>query len=316
MKKQLKNPFKNTKFKAFLFFLFLATFFWVLTKFSRQYTASATMDIHCINVPATTMLAHSNYKSIDVDLTTNGFEFLYYKLNRPDITIDVASFYKEGSKEVIIPSVDLARMISSRLKSNIAVNNILVDNLIVKLDEIISKKVPVFSEVNLEYKNGFRAVDTVSVSPDSVNISGPSEYVEKIDIIRTDNISEKNIDKNVIKTVKLQNPDVNNLIIDISEVTIEVKVAEFSQNEVILNVEIINAPESTIIKLIPEVVTVTFDASVDDFKGISKQEFRLVCDYTERNKEENFMIPKLIKHPKGIVNILIDSEKIDYLIFK
>ena len=42
----------------------------------------------------------------------------------------------------------------------------------------------------------------------------------------------------------------------------------------------------------------------------------LICDYTKRDKNENFMIPELLEKPESILNIVIKAKKVDYLIFK
>ena len=79
MSKRFYNLFKNSKLKGIFFFLLLATVFWVLTKFSRQYTATAKATIHYLNIPEATQIKDDNLKKIDFNLTTSGFEFLYYR---------------------------------------------------------------------------------------------------------------------------------------------------------------------------------------------------------------------------------------------
>ena len=115
MSKRFSDHFKNSKLKAIFFFLLLATVFWVLTKFSRQYTATAKANIHYLNIPEETQITDETIKEIDFELTTSGFEFLYYNLKNPSIDIDIKKFYVEGEKNVIIPKVELVRLISSQL---------------------------------------------------------------------------------------------------------------------------------------------------------------------------------------------------------
>ena len=81
-------------------------------------------------------------------------------------------------------------------------------------------------------------------------------------------------------------------------------------------IDLINVPQGTVVKLIPNVVSVTFNVSVEDFKEITEKDFRLVCDFNERNADEDFMVLKLAASPAGIYNIELSTKKIDYLIFK
>ena len=316
MAKHINNPFKNSKLKAIFFFLLLATFFWFLTKFSRHYTATATAYVNYVNVPKTTLLTDENAKEITFDLSASGFEFLFYKLKRPTIEIDVGRFYSTGMDHILLRRNDLVRIISAGLNANLTIKDLSVEELRVQLDNITSKKIPVITETAFSYKNGFRQIDSIKILPDSITISGPSTYLDTINSVKTMVLSEENLDKNISKIVAIKNFTTQKISFDPKEVTVLVEVSEFSQKEIVLPIKVINLPENTIIKLIPSVVTIVFNASVEEFKEINENDFNLVCDYAKRNTEENFMIPNLVKSPSGIFNIEFDTKKIDYLIFK
>lgn len=316
MSEKFRNPFKNTKLKAFFFFLLLATFFWALTKFSRQYTATVAASIYYVNIPDNTLITEGNLKEITFDLATNGFEFLFYKLKKPRVDIDVRRYYSEGDTQVIIPENELVKLISSRLNADLAVRNLSVKELGIKLDEIVSKKIPVKVKIDFTYKDGFRPLDSLQVIPDSIVVSGPSIYLETIDFAETKTISGKNLYKPVSRAAEIQSFENRKVTFEPKEVLVSISVAEFSQKEISIPIELANVPQGIIVKLIPNTVTLTFNASMNDFKKITDKDFRIVCDYNLRNEEENFMIPKLIESSDRVINIEFDTRKIDYLIFK
>lgn len=316
MSEPFKNPFKNTKLKAFLFFLVLATFFWALTKFSRQYTATTAASIHYVNIPDNTLITEDNLKEITFDLATNGFEFLFYKLKRPRIDIDVRRYYSDGDTQVIIPENELVKLISSRLKTNLAVRNLSVKELGINLDGIISKKIPVKVKIDFTYKDGFRPLDSLQVIPDSIVVFGPSVYLEEINFAETKVLSGKNLDKSISRTADINSFENGKVTFNPKEVLVSVTVAEFSQKEIELPIELVNVPQGIIVKLIPNTVTLTFNASVTDFRKITDKDFKVICDYNQRNEDENFMIPKLVESSNRVINVEFDTKKIDYLIFK
>jgi len=316
MSQRFKNPFKSTKLKAFFFFLVLATFFWALTKFSRQYTATAEASVYYVNIPDNTLITDDNLKEITFDLATNGFEFLFYKLKRPRIDIDVRRYYSEGVSQVIVSENELIKLISARLKTNLAVRNLSVNEISIKLDGIVSKKIPVRIKTNLRFKDGFRPLDSLVATPDSIIVSGPSLFLETIEFSETKVITQDNVDKSILRTVTLKTFENKEVSFKPKEVSISLQVAEFSQKQINLPIELLNIPEGVIVKLIPNFMTLTFDAPLDDFRKINENDFKIVCDYNERNEEENFMIPRLVQSSANVINIDFDSKKIDYLIFK
>jgi hypothetical protein len=207
-------------------------------------------------------------------------------------------------------------LISGQLNKNLSVKNVSLDALKVNLELLVSKKIPVFSKAEISFKKGFMSLDTLEVKPDSVQISGPSETIKKFDSITTKVKTYKNIDTNFSEDIALELPEVNSLSVTPQEVSISLNVQEFTQKEITLPIQVINLPRDTIIKLIPEVTKVSFNVPVKAFNSVSKNDFRLFCDYSKKNEKENFMLTQLSKRPTGIRDVEIKDKKIDFLIFK
>jgi YbbR domain-containing protein len=316
MKKRVNNPFNNTKLKSFLFFLLLATLFWVLTKFSKHYTATTTARLNYTNIPNLTLLADDNPKQIGFDLSTSGFEFLYFKLKSPEIDIDVARYFEEGQTEVTVPKLELVKLISSHLKTSLDVRNLSPESLRIQLDKIETKRVPVIANVDFTFKDGFKTVDSLVIVPDSVSIAGPSVALDTIYYVETVETSEKGIDKSISRKIAVHGFNDPKISVSPVEVNISLQVAEFSQKKMTLPISVINAPERTVVKLLPNVITIVFNVAMEDFQTITENDFEVVCDYSERNSEENFMVPKIVKSPDDVTNIELEPKKIDFLIFK
>ena len=307
---------KNLKVKRFLFFLLVATIFWILTKFSREFTATMLAKIHYENIPETAALSEGNLRDITFDLTANGFEILFYKFKKPTIDVPVGKYYDKGEDHFTISKNELNRMVSSNFNRNLAVKNLSVEELKVILDPIVLKKVRVIPQHKFTFKDGFKPVDSLKIATDSVIISGPSGSLKNIAGIKTEKISLENIDQDISKTIKITSNNEEIVSIKPDKVTISLRVAEFSQGKFTLPVQVINLPPDMDIKLVSPNVTVSFDVSVNDFADISKENFRVICDYSKRNKEENFMLPTLEKKPSNIQNVVFEPKKIDFLVFK
>lgn len=307
---------KNSKVKRFLFFLLVATIFWVLTKFSREFTATMQAKINYENIPETAALAEKNIHNITFDLTANGFEILFYKFKNLTIDVPVATYYTKENESFTISKNELLRMVASNFNRNLVVKNLSVEQLNVSLDPIILKKVRVFVKTDISFKNGFKAVDSITTFPDSVTISGPSGSLKKINTITTDLISLKDVEKDISEMVKIPRPSNEVISVKPNKVEVKLAVAEFSQGEFSLPIDVINLPPDVEIKLVPQTITIMFDVSVADFAKISKENFRVVCDYSKRNVDENFMLPFLEKKPQNIINVMFEPKKIDFFIFK
>jgi len=311
-----KRKYRQTKFKSFLFFLLLAIVFWVLTKFSKEYEATVEAKINYRALPQEALLAEDNPTSFTFDLTANGFEFLFYKLNEPTVTLNLNEYYESGQKEIVIDKAELTRLVTSQLEKNVAVKNVSIDGLVVDLNLIEIKKVPLLPSVEISYKSGYKAVDSVMLDPDSISVSGPAKLLEEIDSLVTNTLKLNNIDQSVTGEVAVNFPKNEGVTLKPQVVNYSLEVAEFAQQKIDIPITLINVPEGVNIKLIPKKATLTFSISIEDFNSVSVSDFKMVCNYNERNEDGNFMLPKLVEKPDDILDIELETKKIDFLIFK
>lgn len=316
MAKGFLKTFSSNKAKRFLLFLILASIFWVLTKFSREFTSSMIAKVDYTDLPETAALAKNNQDEINYDLTANGFEILFYKFKKPTLNIRVEDYYTEKKDSFIISKNELLRNLSGSFNKYMEIKNLSPDQLNVKLDPIVLKKVAVEAKTDISFKDGFKSIDGFVLKPDSITISGPKGRLEKIDTVYTEVVSLKNIEKNISETVKIESPSEDIVALNPKEINFQWTVAEFSQGQFTLPVEVVNLPPGMELKLVPDRITISFDIAVDNFMTVSSDSFRIVCDYSLRNKEENFMLPTLAKKPVGTVNIVFEPKKVDYFTFK
>ena len=316
MAKSTSRNYSKNKVKLFLFFLLVASVFWVLTKFSREFTALMVAKINYVNLPETAALSQNNHHEITFDLTANGFEILFYKLKKPALEIDVAKYYDKNEDGFTISRNELVRKLSSGFNKYMDIKNLSVDGLKVYLDPMVLKKVGVKAVVDIAFKEGFKPIDRIKLTPDSVTISGPKGILKQITSVDTKTISLHSVEKSISEAVQIVSPSDEVVKINPAKVNVEWAVAEFSQGKFTLPVEVINLPPGIELKLVPERISVSFDITVDDFSAVSSENFRVVCDYSKRNDKENFMLPILAKKPEGAVNIVFEPKKIDFFIFK
>lgn len=315
MTKFLKR-YSNQKIKRFLFFLVVAGLFWMLTKFSREFTSSMQAYVNYQNLPETAVLSKDNPQKIHFDLTANGFEILFYRFKKPVINIPVDQFYDENIENFIFPQNEILLQLEAQFNKYFEVRNISPDPLKVELDAVIPKKVKVYPQIHISFRQGFNGIDDFQIIPDSVVVSGPKASVEKVDSVFTQKLELKDIHKNISEVITVELPSDNISAVNPEEILIEWEVAEFSQEQFLLPIEIINLPPGLELKLVPENIQIKFNVSLHDFTHIDPENFKVVCDYSKRNKEQNFMIPELIKKPDRAVNISMDPKKVDFFIFK
>lgn len=307
---------KKGKLKMLLFFLVVTFFIWFLTKFSKEFTATVDASIEFENIPNNSVLASTNINELSFDLTSNGFDFLSYKLKKPIITINVSKYYNEKSKLAVISNTDLIKIITSDLNSKIAVKNVSVNGVNVILDKVVSKELPIKIASNISLQNGFLVVEELSINPSIVVVSGPSAIIDSLTEVSTQQIKLDLLGSDTSGEIELDTSELSNLSYSIKKVAYKIVVEEFTQKELFIPITIKNLPIDINIKLMPDIIPVVFDVSISKFNAVSEEDFIVVCDYNNRSGEENIMTAEVVKKPLIIQNVYLKNNKIEYLIFK
>ncbi|MEZ4779609.1 MAG: CdaR family protein [Flavobacteriaceae bacterium] len=306
---------KNPKIRSFFVFLFLATLFWFLTKFSQDTQAVLTANIEYVSVPNTIVVADNTLKKISFELAGNGFQLLSHKIKKTTLKIDLEQYYKEGDSIIVIPLQELQKLSSKQLNIT-EIKTISVSELIIHLDKNASKKVPVVLRSEISFKDGYFQQGEIQIIPDSVLIRGPLEELDTINQISTKILKKKELSESFEESVALIPIKNKNLSLSSSSAKITMNVEEFSQMRLEIPLEVKNVPEEINLKLFPEKIGITFDVSLKDFGSIQAEDFDVVCDFSERIEEGSFMIPKLVRFPDNLQHLELETKKVEFLIFK
>ncbi len=316
MKTKIRTSFFNAKLRAFLFFLLLATIFWVLTRFSKQESATVKAKLEYINVPKGKLLLTSNKEEVAFTLEANKFEILYYRIKRPKIVIDLEEFYSVKSKDIIINEDVLESLLIAQISSGLVVNRVKPKELIIALESLNFKDVPVEIVANLKYESGFGASGAYIVEPSTVTITGAKQYLDTITSVKTVLIEENDVEKSLHLKIPLAMFDSTKVKVSPKTISFKQKVVEFSQKEVVLNINVINGPSDATLRLLPNNLKILFTVPVENFSAITAEDFTVTVDYNNRNKTDNFIVPEITRQPAGIRDVKLDIKKVDLLLFK
>jgi hypothetical protein len=316
MKTKVKNPFFNAKLRSFLLFLLLATTFWVLTRFSKQEAGVVTANLVYSNVPKGKLLLDSNPDEVSFTLSANKFEILYYHIKKPIIIIDISSILNLKNEIAVVTKEVLEELIQSQINTNLIVRKVAPQELVIALESLNFKDVPVEIVSNLKYKSGFGESGSFVLEPRTVTITGTKEYIDTIRTVKTVLIAQNEIYEPLHFKVPLVRMDTTKVKISPLDIDFRQNVVEFSQKQLTVDITVLNAPKDATLRLLPSKMDLTFNVPIKNFSSITISDFIVAIDYAKRNIIDNFVIPEIIKKPEGIKDIKMGTNKVDLLLFK
>jgi hypothetical protein len=319
------NPETRRKVIIFLLCLLFSLSAWLSIKISREASLTIPLEIQVTNLPENLILTHVSDSAFTLSLRATGIRFLANPSLRNLNTLE-ADFGSLQRMRGINDNVYFFTASQAELRFSLynEVNRTSVraqpDTIFFTATEAFTKKVPVFAQLNIDYRPGFRLYGIPVISPDSVYITGPEWLQDSVRFIRTAPIRAEAADKPLNRRVRLLNP-VPGQPFNISEshADVLVPIEEYTEATVELPLTI-HCPEieqrfpGSRILLFPENVNVHYLVAFRDIRNVSPEMFRITVQCPDTTAQSGSRLPVSVTEFPGMVEILrIRPSDVEYV---
>ncbi len=303
---------------VFIVCLLIATALWFLNALSKDYTTTISYAVKYTNPPQNLFLVNEPPQKLNLKVNAHGFTLLRHKLSISvsPVVLNLNSIAKTNEMAgttVEIQTDDLVRRISEQVSSEISVTDVTPKTITFVFDSLQTKKVEVVADVDLQFKPQFFLNGSVSVKPDSVDITGPAAIIDTIFEVKTKNRKFEGMDAEVQRIVNLSNPD--KTTVDPEKVTMRIPVERFTEKEFKIPVAVRNKPDDIDLKLFPSEVSVSFLVGLSDYESIKASDFSVYADYDSIKNNETIEV-NVEQQPDFIQMLRVTPPNVEYLIEK
>ena len=302
----------SKEFLIFLFFVFIASVFWLFQVLNDNYEGQISMKLDLKNVPDNAVLTSELPPEIKDRLKDRGMVLLNYWLNSVSaIPIDFDEYEDQGNQVVVSQSA-LKQKIKNALSQSTELVSIYPDTLSYIYATGDGKKVPVRLKGKITVDPRYYIADVV-YQPDSVMVYAPSEILDTISAAYTSSVVFEQVKDTTTQKVLLQKQKGVKFVPDFSEIRLLADV--YSEKTLEVPVRGINFPANKVLRTFPSKVNVTFQVGLSHFRTVNPDDFFIAVSYEELirgNKSKCTphlkAFPKIIKHPR------VSPEEVDFII--
>ncbi|MEE4257218.1 MAG: YbbR-like domain-containing protein [Bacteroidales bacterium] len=321
-----KNPRdKNFRNHLYIFLICcgISLFIWFLIKMSDDYVTDIRIPLAYTNVPADKQLNNRGDK-LSVRLRANGSDLFSVKyFSRKDkITVNLRQADLRRSRyfdKYYFLTEQFSTEISSRYDFDHTLLGISPDTIYLDLEEIISRRLPVRVNVDLEFKPQYMLYDSISVAPSEIMVSGPASIVDTLSVIYTEKQKFSGLGSNVTAVIPII-PPVRNKTVRYSETEVELNIAveQFTESSIELPVNGITDDSGiSAIRTFPEKVEVTYRVALKDYPLVKPEMFRLTAFFNpEKDRGKTFLRVRAEKQPEFVRITRIEPDKVEFIIQK
>lgn len=303
------------KVKVFSLFLLCSFLAWFISNLSETYESRTIFTLNYRNLPDSLLLGKNAENQIEAKLRTSGFQFLYYKIFKRRIDVDLSQvIYSNGG--YVIGEDALKKQMDQQLSQNISLLELDRDPLEVDLYQVNSRKIPIQPKLDLKLKQNYILDGKISMSPDSVVVKGPKNEIDTIQTIKTAIVQLSDVSADFSRTVSLTFPKgLDNSIFSISTATMSGKVSKFSEKIFEVPINVVNVPEGYQIKTFPNTVTILCKATIDRLKEIAASDFEVVADYEQLvGSGSSTLFLDVVQSPLKVYDIKLEDNSVNFVL--
>jgi len=312
----LRNTTKISK--SFIGFLIITVVIWFLITLSKVYITTITLPVKYAHLSQDKILQNEPINEIDFIVKSSGFNIIRSRFSNQMIEINASVLNKKATFRYYLLLKNQKNKIQRQFRSGIEIQEISLDTVYLELGSLISKKVPLIPNLEINYHIGYDILESEVIQPDSILISGPEASLNKIVKIDLELLKLEDVKFDFSEKVKILRPENSkNLKIRKEFATISGKVEKFTEGVFEVPFKVLNLPKEVDLTSLYKTVKVYFVVGLSNFNKIDKNSFAVVCDYTLSNENKlDYLVPKVIEKPSFIKSFKVVPNKIDFLIQK
>jgi YbbR domain-containing protein len=199
------------------------------------------------------------------------------------------------------------------LFSDVEIINIFPDSLRFFVERIISKKLPVISGLDLEFKPGYGLASDIHFKPDSVVVSGPFSILRTMNEIKTAEKSLSPLDSRTETEVNLPQMVGFNYNANLIEVVLDIQRIVDKQFDDI-TVDVIDIPSRKEVVLLPNKIGFNVRGGIEILGKLKADQFRAYIRYQSLVQDTTGSVTPVLEMPKNVTLQYLKPDRLRYII--
>lgn len=217
--------FDRTNWKALTLCFLAAAIFWIFNALNKNYSTNVKFPLR-FEYDETRYIATESLPSmITLNVQGNGWELLRKSLGLKVPTIDLLLERPLETKKIV--GASLSPVVAGQI-GPLQINYIVSDTLYIKIESRISRKVKLVPDLSqVSFKKGFGRISLTTLTPDSVELTGPKSLVEAVNDSLALKVAASRISANFGESVEIKvsnnelisrNPPVTEVVFEVAPI--------------------------------------------------------------------------------------------------
>ena len=197
--------------------------------------------------------------------------------------------------------------------SELEIIDIAPDTIVCNIEKIVSRKLPVVPQLNLDFKPGYGLASEIIYSPDSILISGPAGIVRNMEQIQTQEIELASLDSKIQKIALL--PTLRGFTYSSQSVKVSLDIQRIIDRQIDdIEVEVLDVPLDKEVLLFPNRIGCSVRGGIEVLGRLSRENFKSYVYYKDVVLDTLGSILPQIESPPNTTVLFTKPEQLRYVI--
>ncbi len=282
---------------------------WIAVALSDVYITTIELTIKFTDLPKNYSVGSTSVDNVYLQVKGKGWELAKLSLGG-DTEFNISVHRRTGKYRS-----DLNNFIdaNSWLAESFQVLEIAPAQIEYEIERIGSKRVPVVQNLKIDFKQGFGLASKVIINPQTIEISGPTNLLQKIDTLKTEFREFTDISDNVKLDLPFDVP--SGITTPKTECSLEFEVQKIVDKtfESIL-IETRNVPSNKELILYPAKINVVLRGGINKLGKLTNDSIIVYVDFWTALKENGNTIEPIVEIPQFTTLTITQPKKLEYII--
>lgn len=300
------TPGKKENWKVILLSLMGATIFWFFNALNKDYHAKVSYPLTYNFARDSVVVMTPLAKEVIIDVAGGGWSLFrktfWFNADPLIISLDNPTDIKYYTRSSLVP------LISDQL-DGLELNYVITDTLFINIEKKIVKKLKVqVDSLGISMKEDHRITSAISITPDSVFVTGPKSIMNKMNLYVWTSIKKNNIDDDFDDEVGLLLPGEGLVLTEPNEIGLKFEVEEYKTVDLPIKIEAVNFPSDSSVYLLDSMITIQYVIQEKLENTVNPDDFNVTIDFSFYNKKDSTVSPILMFAPEFAIEVEIPEK--------
>lgn len=306
--------------------LFVAVLFglivWLSAVMRESYQVTVDAPLRLANLPEGYAVKTPVPRALRLRLRGEGWSLAAMLLgSSPEVTYPIVL---AGGSEGVFRRVRMSHMLTFgevaervSLRPGISLVAVQPDSLLLELDRLTSKRVPVFPDYAMTFREGYGQSGPAVLEPDSVTISGAESVLAGIHEWKTARQVFADVRAAIETEVGLATSDPYDVTPSAQQVRLVINVEPFAEKVFNgLPVEILTPPPDQEVIFLPPKIEVVVRGGIKRLASLGQNDLRVTIPYETIISDTSGVVDPAVAQPSGVQIVSKKPERVQYIVRK